>query len=110
MSDRVATNEDLIFAALADRQRRKILELLHAGESTLLELSDAFDISFQAVSRHIQLLEEAGLVDKRKAGKYRILTINRQAFTPVLAWIRDYTQLWQTSFDRLEKIIDTDES
>ncbi|MEQ8425409.1 MAG: metalloregulator ArsR/SmtB family transcription factor, partial [Cyclobacteriaceae bacterium] len=54
--------EDLVFAALSDKTRRKVLEMLHEKEASILELSESFSMSFQALSKHIKILESAGLV------------------------------------------------
>lgn len=98
-------DEDKVFAALADKNRRKVVELLHEGDSTLLELHEAFDISFQALSKHIQILEKARLVNKISQGKYRKLSLNREGFWVSMKWIAHFSQLWNQSFDRLEQII-----
>ncbi|WP_136466389.1 ArsR/SmtB family transcription factor [Flagellimonas onchidii] len=94
-----------IFSALADSNRRQVVELLHEKNSTLLELHENFSISFQALSKHIKILEEAQLVQKEKKGKYRILSLNRSSMEPVLKWISYYSNFWNESFDKLELLI-----
>ncbi len=94
-----------IFSALADPSRRKIIEHLHVENSTLLELSENFSISFQAVSKHIKILENADLVRKIKRGKYRELSLNRQPLIKATAWISFHANFWNDSFNNLEELI-----
>ncbi|NQY08863.1 MAG: winged helix-turn-helix transcriptional regulator [Flavobacteriales bacterium] len=94
-----------VFSALADNNRRKIIELLSKDDSTLLELSEQFSISFQALSKHIKILETAEIVTKKKQGKYRVLTLNRDTLKSPLEWITYYSQFWNSSFDNLEEEI-----
>lgn len=91
-----------VFSALADGNRRKIIEFLAEKDSTLLELTDRFPVSFQAISKHIQVLEKAEIVRKKKKGKYRILSLNRDALKPSLKWMSHYSDFWNESFDKLE--------
>ncbi|MCE7991520.1 MAG: winged helix-turn-helix transcriptional regulator [Roseivirga sp.] len=102
-------NEDKIFAALADKNRRKILELLHAGDSTLLELNKSFPISFQALGKHIKILENAHLLTKETQGKYRKLSLNREALGVSMKWIAYFSDFWNQSFDKLSQQIDHNE-
>lgn len=95
-----------VFSALADGNRRKIIELLHQKDSTLLELAESFDVSFQALSKHIKVLEGAEIVTKKKQGKYRVLSLNRNPLQQSLKWISYYSDFWNQSFDKLEKLID----
>ncbi|MEK6155293.1 metalloregulator ArsR/SmtB family transcription factor [Flavobacteriaceae bacterium 3-367] len=94
-----------VFSALADGNRRKIIECLYEKDSTLLELTEKFPISFQAISKHIRILENAEIVLKEKKGKYRILSLNRKALRPTLKWISYYSNFWNESFDKLEEQI-----
>ncbi len=94
-----------IFSALADKNRRKIIELLYEKDSTLLELTDNFSISFQALSNHIKILENAQIVNKKRQGKYRVLSLNRNSFKPSLEWISYYSNFWNESFDKLDEMI-----
>jgi len=94
-----------IFSALADNNRRKIIELLHKEESTLLELSEEFPVSFQALSKHIKILESAEIITKKKKGKYRVLTLNRNSLKSTLEWTSYYSSFWNESFDKLEELI-----
>ncbi len=104
-----STHTDKVFSALADSNRRKIIELLHYQETTLLELSESFPFSFQALSKHIKILESAQIINKTKQGKYRILSLNKQALKSSLEWISFYSDFWNDSFDKLENLIDNDQ-
>ena len=105
-----AVNIDRVFAALADKNRRKIIELLHEKDSTLLELADFFPISFQALSKHIKILESAQILTKEKQGKFRILSLNRNTLKSSLEWISFYANFWNESFDRLDALINEQKS
>ena len=93
---------DKIFAAIADRTRRRIIEILSEDDSTLLALTPHFNISFQALSKHINVLESAGLVTKKKAGKYRVLSLNPGSFQQPLHWILYHANFWKESFEKLD--------
>ena len=94
-----------VFSALADGNRRKIIELLYADSSTLLELSEKFPISFQALGKHIKILEEAEIVKKVKKGKYRELSLNQNSLRQTLEWISYYSNFWKESFDKLDVLV-----
>lgn len=91
-----------VFSALSDGNRRKVIELLHKNDSTLLELTESFPISFQALSKHIKILVDADIVMKKKAGKYRTLSLNRNPLKESLEWISFYSSFWNESFDKLD--------
>jgi len=99
-------NQGKVFSALSDGNRRRIIELLHQKDSTLLELNELFSISFQALSKHIKILESAQLLTKKKEGKYRVLSLNRNALQLPLEWISYYSNFWNESFDKLNELID----
>ncbi|MGI9551311.1 MAG: ArsR/SmtB family transcription factor [Aurantibacter sp.] len=94
-----------VFSAISDNNRRKIIELLHEEDSTLLELAEKFPVSFQALSKHIKILERAEIVTKKKKGKYRVLSLNRNSLKSSLEWISYYSTFWDRSFDNLEEQI-----
>lgn len=98
-------DEDRVFAALADKNRRKVIELLHENDSTLLELSGSFPISFQALSKHIKILENAQLLTKQSQGKYRKLSLNRNTLKVSMKWIAYFSDFWHQSFDQLDDLI-----
>ena len=97
------SSENALFAALADGNRRKIIELFHEEDSTLLELQKHFTVSFQALSKHIKILENAGLINKKKDRTFRRLSLNKEALKPVMGWVSYHSDFWQTSYARLEK-------
>lgn len=94
-----------VFSALADANRRRIIELLHEEDSTLLELANHFSVSFQALSKHIKILEEAQLISKERKGKYKILSLNREPLKLPMQWISYYSNFWNASFDKLDELI-----
>ena len=98
-------HEDAVFSALSDSNRRRIIELLHVKNATLLELAESFPISFQALSKHIKILESAQILTKEKQGKYRILSLNHETLRSPLEWISFYSSFWNGSFDKLRDII-----
>jgi DNA-binding transcriptional ArsR family regulator len=92
-----------VFSALADPTRRAIVHRLSAGEATVGELAHPFTISFQAVSKHLRVLEEAGLVDRSRRAQQRPCRLRPEALAYASGWLGDYRQLWTTSFDRLDE-------
>jgi DNA-binding transcriptional ArsR family regulator len=91
-----------VFSALADPTRRSIVRRLASGEATISELSEPFEMSFQAVSKHVQVLEHAGLVSRTRRAQERPCRLRPEAMAPASAWLGDYHQLWENSFNRLD--------
>ncbi len=96
---------DKVFAALADKNRRKIIEILHEKDLSILEMTSSFSISFQALSKHIKILEEARLLSKRRQGKFMICSLNKASLNTSLKWISYYSDFWNESFDKLDHLI-----
>jgi DNA-binding transcriptional ArsR family regulator len=94
------------FAALADDTRLRIVETLAAGERSVKELVDLFPISQPAISRHLRLLREAGVVDVAPAGKQRIYRVRREAVGEVAAWAERVRRSWEARFDALGAHLD----
>ena len=94
---------NVVFSALADPTRRAIVRRLVSGEATVSELAEPFAMSFQAVSKHVGVLEHAGLVTRTRRAQERPCRLRPEAMAPVSAWLGDFRQLWETSFDRLEE-------
>ncbi len=92
---------DQIFAALSDGTRREILELLTERSLLVSELSDRFPISIQAVSRHVKVLVEAGLVTQERTGRVSRCSLNADPILPAAVWINRYSKYWQEQFDEL---------
>jgi DNA-binding transcriptional ArsR family regulator len=92
---------DLTFHALADPTRRAILARLAKGEATVNELAEPFDISLPAISRHLKVLEKAGLISRGKDAQFRPCRLEPEGLRDVHAWIDAYKEHWEQRFDRL---------
>lgn len=90
------------FAALADPTRRAILERLSSGEKTVLELAEPFAISLPAVSRHLKVLEQAGLISRGREAQWRPARIEPAGLKVVDGWIETYRRLWDDKFGRMD--------
>ena len=101
----VATNE-AVFLAIADANRRRMLDLLAAGDAPAQELADQFEISFAAVSQHLKVLREAGLVSRRAQGRRRIYRLTPQKLRVVEDWMATYRTFWQGRLKRLGEYLD----
>lgn len=97
---------DKAFAALADPTRRAILQRLRAGEASVAELAEPFDMSQPAISRHLKVLEDAGLIETQRIGQTRPRRLRPQAIAPVQAFIEDMSRYWPDRFDRLQQFLD----
>jgi DNA-binding transcriptional ArsR family regulator len=91
------------FAALADPTRRAILERLAHGEATVNELAEPFPITVQAVSRHLKVLEHAGLVTRSRSAQRRPARLEGAPLEDAAEWLEKYRLLWEGSFDRLDE-------
>ncbi|MBO1320300.1 metalloregulator ArsR/SmtB family transcription factor [Acanthopleuribacter pedis] len=92
---------DLIFAALADRTRRAILSALCSGTRTVSELAEPHQMSLPAISKHLKILERAGLVHKEKEGRIFRCDLRPEALTPAGDMITFYQKFWESRFDAL---------
>ena len=92
---------DLVFAALADPVRRAILERLDGAELLVSELAEPFDMSLQAVSKHIQVLVRAGLVTQERSGRISRCRLDAGPIYTAAVWLNRYSKYWQTQFDTL---------
>jgi DNA-binding transcriptional ArsR family regulator len=90
------------FAALADPTRRAILARLTMGETTVNELAQPFDMSLPAISKHLKVLENAGLITRGREAQWRPCKIETQALRSVDEWLETYRKLWEQRFDRLD--------
>ncbi len=97
---------DLVFAALADPVRRAILQRLDGSELTVTELAEPFDISLQAVSRHIQVLVRAGLISQERSGRIATCRLDTGPIFTAAVWIARYSKYWQAQFDTLALWLD----
>jgi DNA-binding transcriptional ArsR family regulator len=91
------------FAALADPTRRAILARLADGEATVNELAEPFPISLQAVSKHLKVLERAGLITRGRNAQLRPSRLQGAALKEVADWVAGYRRFWGESFDRLDE-------
>lgn len=95
-----------IYTALADSNRRKIIELLALkGKLSATDISDKFKISPPAISQHLKVLREAKLVDMEKRAQSRIYTINTNSLDELQEWVVKMKSMWEKKFDRLEKVL-----
>lgn len=92
---------DATFAALADPTRRAIVARLAAGDATVLELAAPFDISLPAISRHLKVLEHAGLIRRGRDAQRRPCSLEPEALAQATAWIEGTRKAWEDRFDRL---------
>lgn len=96
---------DQTFAALANTTRRAILARLAEGEATVNELAEPFDMSLPAISKHIKVLERAGLVVQGQKAQYRPCTIDVTPLQEVSRWTEQYRHIWEARFDRMDNYI-----
>ena len=95
------------FAALADPTRRAILARLALGETSVTELAAPFEMSMPAVSRHLKVLERAGLISRGREAQWRPCKLNPKPLKDAAEWLEEYRQFWEHSFDRLEEYLKT---
>ena len=98
------------FAALADPTRRAILKRLAAGEATVNELAEPFPVSVQAVSKHLGVLERAGLITRGRSAQLRPSRLRAEPLKDVVDWLRSYQRFWEAGFDLLEEHLRTPEN
>jgi DNA-binding transcriptional ArsR family regulator len=91
------------FAALADPTRRAILARLSLGESSVTELAEPFDMSLPAISKHLKVLERAGLITRGREAQWRPCKLDGAALKDVADWLEPYRRFWEERFDRLEE-------
>jgi DNA-binding transcriptional ArsR family regulator len=97
-----ADHLDLTFAALADPTRRAILARLAEGEATVNELAEPFPVSLPAISRHLKVLERAGLIERGRNAQARPSRLRAEALDDALGWIEIRKQTWEARMDRLD--------
>jgi DNA-binding transcriptional ArsR family regulator len=98
------TNDQLTttFAALADPTRRAILARLASGETSVTELAEPFEMSLPAISKHLKVLERAGLIARGREAQWRPCRLEAGPLKDAAKWIEHYRRFWEQSFDRLE--------
>jgi DNA-binding transcriptional ArsR family regulator len=93
------------FAALADPTRRAILARLAAGAATVTEVAEPFAMSLPAVSKHLKVLERAGLIARSRSAQWRPCKLEAHPLKDVADWVEHYRRFWSESFDRLEEYL-----
>jgi len=96
---------DRTFGALADPTRRRILEHLAGGDHCVTELARPHRMSLPAVSKHLRVLENAGLVRRKRDGRVHRLKLEAKPMQQAQAWIEEYRKFWEASFDRLDEYL-----
>lgn len=100
-TDRLSTT----FAALADPTRRAILARLATGDATVTELASPFDLSLPAVSKHLKVLQRAGLVEQGRQAQWRPCSLRAERLRDVADWVGAYRRHWEESFERLDSYL-----
>jgi DNA-binding transcriptional ArsR family regulator len=95
----------LTFAALADPTRRAMLERLAEGPATVSELAEPFEISMPAISKHLKVLERAGLIERGREAQWRPAQLRAEPLKDVSEWLERYRENWEENFDRLEEYL-----
>ena len=93
------------FSALADPTRRAILARLSQGEASVNELAEPFDMSLPAVSKHLKVLEKAGLITRSRSAQWRPCKLEAGPLEEVWGWVEAYRRFWEQSFDRLDEYL-----
>lgn len=96
-------NLDSVFHALADPTRREIVRLIASQERTVSELAAPFDMSLAAISKHIKVLERAGILDRSVKGRTHTCRLNAESLSSATDWLRFYEHFWNRQFDALER-------
>jgi DNA-binding transcriptional ArsR family regulator len=97
---------DAVFAALADPTRRAILSRLAGGNASVNEIAAPFEISQPAVSRHLKVLEQAGLIERDVDKQRRPARLKAEPMAAAVAWLEEFEQFWSSSFDRLDGLLE----
>jgi DNA-binding transcriptional ArsR family regulator len=99
---------DTVFHALADPTRRGMLARLALGETSVGELADPFSMSLAGASKHVKVLEQAGLVERKKVGRTHWCSLNAGPLAEAEKWLRQWEKFWNVRLDRLQAIIECD--
>ncbi|HEX4695771.1 metalloregulator ArsR/SmtB family transcription factor [Sphingomonas sp.] len=99
---------DATFAALADPTRRAMLARLTGGERSIGELAEPFAMSFAGAAKHVGVLERAGLVERRKAGRQQLCRLKAERLREADQWLRQWESFWNSTLERLEAIVAQD--
>lgn len=99
---------DATFHALADPTRRGMLASLALGEKSIGELAEPYKMSFAGASKHVKVLEEAGLIARRKQGRTHLISIEAKPLEEAERWLRQWEKFWSSRLDRLEALLEAD--
>lgn len=99
-------NLDAVFAALADPTRRAILSRLATGEASVMEIAAPFAMSQPAVSKHLKVLEQAGLVERNIDKQRRPARLKAEPMAAAVSWLEEFRQFWSSSFDQLDGLLE----
>jgi DNA-binding transcriptional ArsR family regulator len=97
---------DATFAALADPTRRAILARLASGEASVMELAEPFEMTQPAISKHLKVLERAGLISRGREAQRRPRRLEAKPFAEATEWLEKYRRLWAGNFQRLDTLLD----
>ena len=106
MQQRDAQYLDATFAALADPTRRAILARLAKGEASVMELAEPFDMSQPAISKHLRVLEKAGLISRSREAQRRPCRLEAKPLEQASQWLERYRQIWESNFRRLDGLLE----
>ena len=100
---------DATFQALSDPTRRGMLASLALGERSVGQLGEPFAMSFAGAAKHVKVLESAGLIERRKAGRKQICALRPEPLAEAERWLKQWEQFWTVRLDRLQALIDNDQ-
>jgi DNA-binding transcriptional ArsR family regulator len=100
---------DMTFQALSDPTRRGMLASLALGERSVGELGEPFAMSFAGAAKHVKVLESAGLIERRKAGRRQICTLRAEPLAEAERWLRQWEKFWTVRLDRLQALVEKEE-
>jgi DNA-binding transcriptional ArsR family regulator len=101
---------DTVFHALGDATRRGMLASLALGEKSIGALAEPFEMSFAGASKHVKVLEDAGLVSRRKEGRTHFIRIEAAPLGEAERWLRQWERFWNARLDRLQALVEADEN
>jgi DNA-binding transcriptional ArsR family regulator len=99
---------DITFRALADPTRRGMLATLALGERSIGELAEPFAMTFAGASKHVKVLEEAGLLSRRKVGRTHLIRLEAKPLEEAERWLRQWEKFWNVRLDRLQALVESD--
>lgn len=100
---------DATFQALSDPTRRGMLASLALGEKSIGELGEPFAMSFAGAAKHVKVLEDAGLIERRKAGRRQICTLRAEPLAEAERWLRQWEQFWMVQLDGLQALVEKED-